>query len=189
MLPHLLESLTGDNVADAAKIGGYLVFVYALMQFLFSPVLGNLVDRFGRRPVLLLSLVGLITDYSIMSFAPSVAYLFFGRMISGISGAAVSTATAYIADITPREKRAQRFGLIGAAFGLGFIIGPVVGGVLGEISDARALHGGGRARLRQFPVRPVLPAREPGQEQASPLRPQARQSVRRSSGACGPTRR
>lgn len=134
VLPNLLESLTGEEVAGAAKIGGYLVFIYALMQFLFSPVLGNLSDRFGRRPVLLLSLVGLITDYSIMSFAPSVAYLFIGRMIAGISGAAVSTATAYMADITPREKRAQRFGLIGAAFGLGFIIGPVVGGVLGEIS-------------------------------------------------------
>ena len=134
VLPDLLESLTGDTVAGAAKIGGYLVFIYALMQFLFSPVLGNLSDRFGRRPVLLLSLVGLITDYSIMSFAPSVAYLFIGRMIAGISGAAVSTATAYMADISPREKRAQRFGLIGAAFGLGFIIGPVLGGVLGEIN-------------------------------------------------------
>ncbi len=134
VLPSLLESLTGDTVAGAAKIGGYLVFIYALMQFLFSPVLGNLSDRFGRRPVLLLSLIGLITDYSIMSFAPSIIYLFFGRAIAGISGAAVSTATAYVADITPREKRAQRFGLIGAAFGLGFIIGPVVGGLLGEIS-------------------------------------------------------
>ena len=134
VLPNLLESLTGEAVAGAAKIGGYLVFIYALMQFLFSPVLGNLSDRFGRRPVLLLSLIGLITDYTIMSFAPSVAYLFIGRMIAGISGAAVSTATAYMADISPREKRAQRFGLIGAAFGLGFIIGPVVGGVLGEIS-------------------------------------------------------
>lgn len=134
VLPNLLESLTGEQVAGAAKLGGYLVFIYALMQFLFSPVLGNLSDRFGRRPVLLLSLVGLITDYTIMSFAPSIIYLFFGRAISGISGAAVSTATAYIADITPREKRAQRFGLIGAAFGLGFIIGPVIGGVLGEIS-------------------------------------------------------
>ncbi len=134
VLPNLLESLTGDTVAGAAKIGGYLVFIYALMQFLFSPVLGNLSDRFGRRPVLLLSLVGLITDYTIMSFAPSVAYLFIGRMIAGISGAAVSTATAYMADISPREKRAQRFGLIGAAFGLGFIIGPVLGGVLGEIN-------------------------------------------------------
>ncbi len=134
VLPNLLESLTGDKVAGAAKIAGYLVTIYALMQFLFSPVLGNLSDRFGRRPVLLLSLIGLTTDYTIMGFAPSIGYLFFGRMISGISGAAVSTATAYIADITPREKRAQRFGLIGAAFGLGFIIGPVVGGLLGEIS-------------------------------------------------------
>ncbi|HEY8596316.1 MAG TPA: TCR/Tet family MFS transporter [Devosiaceae bacterium] len=119
-------------VARSAVIGGYLVFVYALMQFIFSPVLGNLSDRFGRRPVLLLSLLGLTADYLIMGFAPVVAWLFLGRFLSGISGAAVTTATAYIADITPPEKRSQRFGLIGAAFGLGFIIGPVVGGILGE---------------------------------------------------------
>lgn len=132
VLPDLLLQLTGDTVARAAVIGGYLVFVYALMQFIFSPVLGNLSDRFGRRPVLLLSLLGLTADYLIMSFAPNLAWLFLGRMLAGISGAAVSTATAYIADITPPEKRAQRFGLIGAAFGLGFIIGPVIGGELGE---------------------------------------------------------
>ncbi|AKR56114.1 tetracycline resistance MFS efflux pump [Youhaiella tibetensis] len=131
VLPELIEQVTGEGVAQAAVIGGYLVFVYALMQFLFSPVLGNLSDRFGRRPVLLLSLLGLTVDYLFMAFAPIVAFLFVGRILSGIAGAAVATATAYIADITPPEKRSQRFGLIGAAFGLGFIIGPVVGGELG----------------------------------------------------------
>jgi DHA1 family tetracycline resistance protein-like MFS transporter len=132
VLPELLEELTGGSVADAAIIGGYLVFVYALMQFIFSPILGNLSDRFGRRPVLLISLLGLTFDYLMMSIAPVVWYLFIGRIIAGIAGAAVATATAYMADITPPHKRTHRFGLIGAAFGLGFIIGPVVGGELGE---------------------------------------------------------
>ena len=134
VLPQLILELSKDSVARSAVVGGYLVFVYALLQFLFSPVLGNLSDRFGRRPVLLLSLVGLTIDYLIMGFAPNIGWLFIGRAAAGISGAAVATATAYIADITPREKRSQRFGLIGAAFGLGFIIGPVVGGELGDLS-------------------------------------------------------
>lgn len=133
VLPQLIGELTGGTVAQAAVIGGYLVFAYSLMQFIFGPVLGNLSDQFGRRPILLISLVGLTIDYTLMGFAPVVAVLFIGHTIAGISGAAVATATAYIADITPQEQRAQRFGLIGAAFGLGFIIGPVVGGVLGEI--------------------------------------------------------
>ncbi len=134
VLPDLIRELTHETVATTAVIGGYLLFVYALMQFAFSPVLGNLSDRFGRRPVLLLSLLGLTADYLIMGFAPTLGWLFLGRTLSGISGAAVSTATAYIADITPREKRSQRFGLIGAAYGLGFIIGPLIGGELGEFS-------------------------------------------------------
>lgn len=133
VLPELIEELTGGSVADAAVVGGYLVFSYSLMQFLFGPLLGNLSDRFGRRPIILISLLGLTADYMMMGFAPIIAFVFFGRILSGISGAAVATATAYIADITPPEKRAQRFGLIGAAFGLGFIIGPVVGGLLGEL--------------------------------------------------------
>ena len=132
VLPELLEDLTGGSVANAAVIGGYLVFTYAFMQFVFSPVLGNLSDRFGRRPILLASLVGLTFDYLMMSIAPVVWYLFIGRVIAGCAGAAVATATAYMADITPPHKRTQRFGLIGAAFGLGFIIGPVIGGELGE---------------------------------------------------------
>jgi DHA1 family tetracycline resistance protein-like MFS transporter len=133
VLPELIEQLTGSDLAQAAVVGGYLVFVYALMQFLFSPVLGNLSDRYGRRPVLLLSLIGLTADYTLMGFAPSIAYIFLGRLLSGISGAAVATATAYITDISTPDKRARRFGLIGAAFGLGFIIGPVLGGELGQI--------------------------------------------------------
>lgn len=134
VLPGLILELNGDGIARGAVIGGYLVFVYALMQFIFAPVLGNLSDRFGRRPILLLSLLGLTIDYLLMGFAPTLGWLFLGRILAGISGAAVGTATAYIADITPKEKRSQRFGLIGAAFGLGFIIGPVVGGELGELS-------------------------------------------------------
>jgi DHA1 family tetracycline resistance protein-like MFS transporter len=134
VLPELLEDLTGgSSVANAAVIGGYLVFAYAFMQFVFSPVLGNLSDRFGRRPVLLASLLGLTFDYLMMSIAPVVWYLFIGRIIAGIAGAALATATAYMADITPPHKRTHRFGLIGAAFGLGFIIGPVIGGELGEL--------------------------------------------------------
>ncbi|NGP17887.1 TCR/Tet family MFS transporter [Devosia aurantiaca] len=132
VLPELLEDLTGGSVAQAAVIGGYLVFAYAFMQFVFSPVLGNLSDRYGRRPVLLISLLGLTFDYLMMSIAPFVWYLFIGRIIAGIAGAALATATAYMADITPPHKRTHRFGLIGAAFGLGFIIGPVIGGELGE---------------------------------------------------------
>ncbi|RYE10351.1 MAG: MFS transporter [Hyphomicrobiales bacterium] len=132
VLPELLRDLTGGSVAEAAVIGGWLVFAYAATQFIFSPVLGNLSDRFGRRPVLLLSLLGLTFDYTMMALAPVVWYLFIGRFVSGVAGAAVATATAYMADITPPHKRTQRFGLIGAAFGLGFIIGPVIGGELGE---------------------------------------------------------
>jgi MFS transporter, DHA1 family, tetracycline resistance protein len=133
VLPGLILELTdGDVVANAAVIGGYLVFVYASMQFIFAPILGNLSDRWGRRPILLLSLVGLSIDYLIMAWAPTLLWLFIGRVLSGICGAAMGTATAYVADITPKHKRSQRFGLIGAAFGLGFIVGPVIGGELGE---------------------------------------------------------
>jgi DHA1 family tetracycline resistance protein-like MFS transporter len=131
VLPSLIKQLNGGSVADAAVIGGWLTFMYSLMQFVFGPVLGNLSDQLGRRPILLVALVGLTIDYTLMSFAPAVIFLFIGHTIAGISGASVATATAYIADITPQEKRAQRFGLIGAAFGLGFIVGPVLGGLLG----------------------------------------------------------
>ena len=150
VLPGLILELTGDTIARGAVIGGYLVFVYALMQFIFAPVLGNLSDRFGRRPVLLASLLGLTADYLLMGFAPTLGWLFLGRILAGVAGAAVGTATAYIADITPKEKRSQRFGLIGAAFGLGFIIGPVVGGELGEISPRAPFYAAAALAFANF---------------------------------------
>lgn len=132
VLPQLLEDLTGAGMGDAARYGGWMLFVYALAQFLCAPIIGNLSDRFGRRPVLLLSLLAIGLDYLVMGFAPTITWLFIARIVSGMAGASYSTANAYIADITPPEKRAQNFGLMGAAFGVGFVIGPVIGGLLGE---------------------------------------------------------
>lgn len=129
IVPQLIENLTGLGINEASKYGGFLVFAFALMQFIFSPILGALSDQFGRRPILLLSLFGLGLDYILHAFAPTIAWLFVGRIIAGIMGASFTTATAYIADISTPEKRSQNFGLIGAAFGLGFIIGPIIGGV------------------------------------------------------------
>jgi DHA1 family tetracycline resistance protein-like MFS transporter len=132
VIPKLIEQLTGEGLSDAARYGGWLTFAYAIMQFLFSPVLGGLSDKFGRRPVLLFALLGLAIDYLFMAYAPTLAWLFVGRVIAGITGASFTTATAYIADISEPEKRAQNFGLIGVAFGLGFIVGPVLGGVFSQ---------------------------------------------------------
>ncbi|RPD44569.1 MFS transporter [Hymenobacter sediminis] len=132
VIPALIRNLTGGTISDAARIGGWLVFAFAVMQFVFSPVMGNLSDRFGRRPVLLLSLLGFGLDYLLVAFAPSIGWLFAGRLIAGIMGASFTTASAYIADISTPETRAQNFGMIGAAFGLGFIIGPALGGILGK---------------------------------------------------------
>jgi DHA1 family tetracycline resistance protein-like MFS transporter len=119
-------------VNQASKYGGILLFVYAFMQFIFAPILGNLSDRYGRRPVLLLSLFGFGVDYVFTAFAPSYGWLFVGRTVAGITGASFTTASAYIADVSTPENRAKNFGLIGAAFGLGFIIGPAIGGLLGK---------------------------------------------------------
>ncbi len=133
VLPTLIKSFLGGNTASAADIVGYFGFAWALMQFIFQPVLGTLSDRVGRRPIIVLSNVGLGLDYILMALAPSLWFLFVGRVISGITAASYGTAGAYIADVTPADKRAVRFGMLGAAFGLGFIIGPAVGGVLGNI--------------------------------------------------------
>ncbi|MDB5246795.1 MAG: tetracycline resistance efflux pump [Segetibacter sp.] len=132
VFPKLIEELIHGDISEASKWGGWLTFAYAIMQFLFAPVLGNLSDKYGRRPVLLFSLAGFGIDYIFLSLAPTIGWLFAGRVIAGITGASFTTATAYIADISTDENRAQNFGMIGAAFGLGFIIGPVLGGVLGE---------------------------------------------------------
>lgn len=129
VLPALIEQLTGEGVSQASRYAGWLSFAYAAAQFFFAPVMGGLSDRYGRRPVLLASLLGLGCDYIFLALAPSLAWLFVGRVIAGITGASFTTATAYIADVSTPEKRAQNFGLVGAAFGLGFIIGPVVGGL------------------------------------------------------------
>jgi MFS transporter, DHA1 family, tetracycline resistance protein len=138
VVPKLIEGLTGEGISEASRIGGWLLFSFAITQFLFSPIMGGLSDQFGRRPVLLLSLFGLGIDYVFHAFAPTLAWLFVGRVIAGFFGASFTTATAYIADISTPEKRAQNFGLIGAAFGLGFIIGPVIGGLAGAHYGARA---------------------------------------------------
>lgn len=132
VFPNLIEQLIHGGISEASRWGGWLTFAYAFMQFLFAPVLGNLSDKYGRRPVLLFSLLGFGADYIFLSVAPSIGWLFVGRVIAGVTGASFTTATAYIADISTDENRAQNFGMIGAAFGLGFIIGPVLGGVLGE---------------------------------------------------------
>lgn len=135
VLPKLIEELTGGSISDASAIGGWLTATYAALQFLFSPILGGLSDRYGRRPVLLISLFGFALDYLFLSYAPTIGWLFVGRAIAGISGASFTTASAYIADISNDKNRAQNFGMIGAAFGLGFIIGPVIGGLLGSMGS------------------------------------------------------
>jgi DHA1 family tetracycline resistance protein-like MFS transporter len=134
VIPNLLKELGNVDYSVASEINGWLTFTYASMQVLFSPVMGNLSDRFGRRPILLISLLGFCVDYTFMAFAPTVFWLFIGRTIAGITGATMSTATAYIADISTGDKRAANFGIVGAASGLGFIIGVAGGAFLGAIN-------------------------------------------------------
>lgn len=132
VLPKLILQLIEGDISDASRYGGLLTFTYAIIQFIFAPVLGALSDQYGRRPVLLFSLFGFALDYLFLSFAPTIGWLFVGRAVAGVTGASITTAMAYIADISTAENRAKNFGMIGAAFGLGFIIGPVIGGLLGS---------------------------------------------------------
>src|SRR5439155_11686956 len=132
VLPKLILNFLGGNATSAATWLGVFGTVFALMQFFFSPVLGVLSDRFGRRPVILLSNLGLGLDYIVMAISPTIGWLFLGRIISGITTSSIPTAMAYIADVTPKEKRAGAFGMIGVAFGIGFILGPGLGGLLGK---------------------------------------------------------
>jgi DHA1 family tetracycline resistance protein-like MFS transporter len=133
VLPRLIESFRGGDTASAAEVYGLMGTAWGLMQFLFMPVMGALSDRFGRRPVILLSCLGLGLDYFVMALAPDIGWLFVGRVISGITAASFGTAFAYIADVAPPERRAASFGMVGAAFGLGFVLGPALGGVLGQV--------------------------------------------------------
>lgn len=135
VLPKLIQQLTGGDMSTASSYGGWLMFTYAFMQFMFAPVLGNLSDQYGRRSVILFSLFGFALNYVILAWAPSLFWLFVARIFSGITGASITAASAYVADISSPEKRAQNFGMIGAAFGLGFIIGPLMGGLLGQYNE------------------------------------------------------
>lgn len=132
VVPKLIGELIHSDLSEAAKYGGWLGFAYAITQFICAPIIGNLSDKYGRRPIILISLFGFAIDYILLALAPSIGWLFFGRVIAGLTGASISTASAYIADISTDEDRTKNFGLIGAAFGLGFIIGPVMGGLLGQ---------------------------------------------------------
>jgi DHA1 family tetracycline resistance protein-like MFS transporter len=135
VVPQLIKGLLHtSDLSKASLYGGWMTFLYATMQFLFAPFIGSLSDQYGRRPVLLISLLGFGLDYLFLAFAPSILWLFVGRTIAGITGASVTTASAYMADISDDSNRAQNFGMIGAAFGIGFIIGPMLGGFLGELS-------------------------------------------------------
>jgi len=133
IIPDLIMELTGEGTAQAVIYGMWLTTAFAGMQFLFSPVLGEISDKYGRRPILLIALLGLSIDYLIHAWAPTIMWLFVGRFLAGITGASFTVASAYIADISTNEEKAKNFGLIGAAFGLGFIIGPAIGGFFGDI--------------------------------------------------------
>src|SRR5271154_5373840 len=134
VLPRLILGFLNGNAVDAAQMLGIFGTLFAAMQFFFSPVLGSLSDRFGRRPVVLLSNFGLGLDYVLMAWAPALSWLFVGRVISGLTASSIPTAMAYMADVTPREKRAAAFGMLSAAFVMGFVLGPAVGGILGNIN-------------------------------------------------------
>ena len=138
VLPKLILDFLGGKMTDAANWNGWFALVFALMQFVFSPVLGVLSDRFGRRPIILLSNLGLGLDYVVMALAPTIGWLFLGRIISGITTSSIPTAMAYIADVTSKEKRAGAFGMIGVAFGIGFTFGPAIGGLVGDVSPRLA---------------------------------------------------
>src|SRR6059036_3795265 len=138
VLPKLILNFLGGDATSAATWLGIFGTVFALMQFFFSPVLGVLSDQFGRRPVILLSNLGLGLDYVVMALAPTIGWLFLGRIISGITTSSIPTAMAYIADVTPKEKRASAFGMIGIAFGIGFAFGPAIGGLLSNFNPRLA---------------------------------------------------
>ena len=135
VIPKLISELINGDISEAAKYGGWLTFAYAITQFVCAPLIGNLSDKYGRRPIILISLFAFALDYLLLAFSPTIIWLFVGRIIAGLTGASITTASAYIADVSTPENRAKNFGMIGAAFGLGFIIGPVIGGLLGQFGS------------------------------------------------------
>ncbi len=169
VLPKLIVEFEGGDMQKAAGWTGVFGFVFAAMQFVASPVLGALSDRFGRRPVILLSNLGLGLDYIVMGFAPSVMWLLVGRIISGITSASFPTATAYIADVVPAEQRAAKFGMLGAAFGLGFIVGPAIGGLLGDIDVRLPFYFAGSLSLVNFLYGAFVLPESLAKEKRSPL--------------------
>ena len=159
VLPRLIASFMAGNASGAARMLGYFGTVFAVMQFVFSPVLGSLSDRFGRRPVVLLSNFGLGLDYLMMAWAPALGWLFVGRVISGLTASSIPTGMAYMTDVTPPEKRASAFGLLGAAFGMGFVLGPALGGILGSVNPRLPFWVAGSAQPGQRHVRALRAAR------------------------------
>jgi len=150
VLPALLVDLTGRDLSEVAVYGGWLAFVYALMQLFCAPLLGSLSDRFGRRPVLLLSVGMLGVDYLIMGFAPTLGWLFLGRVLAGFAGASFTTAYAFVADVSPPDRRAQSFGLVSASFGVGFVVGPAIGGLLGGLGPRAPFFAAAGVSLSNF---------------------------------------
>jgi DHA1 family tetracycline resistance protein-like MFS transporter len=168
VLPRLIASFMAGNTSGAAQMLGLFGTVFAVMQFFFSPVLGSLSDRFGRRPVVLLSNFGLGLDYLLMAWAPALGWLFLGRVISGLTASSVPTGMAYMTDVTPPEKRASAFGLLGAAFGMGFVLGPAVGGILGSVNPRLPFWvAGGLSLLNGMYGLFVLPESLPQQHRSS----------------------
>ena len=180
VLPAYLKELTGDTISEAAVDGGWLMLVYSGMQFIFAPLIGNLSDRFGRRPILLASVLTFALDNLICALAITYWMLFVGRVLAGISGASFSTAAAYIADVSDDSNRAKNFGLIGIAFGTGFALGPVLGGLLGEFGPRIPFYGAAALSFVNFVGRLVPAAGNAGKPQPPPLRVEARQSARRA---------
>lgn len=150
ILPTLIMELTGDGVAQAAVDGGWLIFAYSAMQFVCAPIIGNLSDRYGRRPVLLASVAAFGIDNLICALAPSLAVLFIGRILAGMAGGSYSTASAYIADLSTPQTRARNFGFVGMAFGIGFVLGPALGGLLGELGPRVPFYAAAAVSLANF---------------------------------------
>ena len=187
VLPTLVGGFLGGDAADAAWMLGMFGTAWALMQFLFSPMIGALSDRFGRRPVILISNIGLGLDYILMALAPSLWWLFAGRVISGITAASISTGFAYVADVTPADQRAARFGMLGVAFGVGFVIGPALGRARRRDRSAPAVLDRGGLEPCERALRLADPAGVASAPVAHGVRLAARQSARRRSSCCART--